>query len=78
MRVRHEGEKFLQAPTKKGSLEGVSTYNLELDEHDVLDKKVKYITKTHHSESLLDCVHISIWGPAKTASLGGHRYCLFY
>ena len=39
MRVRHGGEKSLQAPAKKGSLEGASTCNLELDEHGVLDKK---------------------------------------
>ena len=75
MRVRHEGEKYLQAPTKKGSREGASTCNLKLGDHDILDKKeVKFSTTTHHSEGLLDCVHVSVWGPAKTASLGGHMY----
>ena len=43
--------------------------------HSVLDKKnMKFSTSTHRSEGLLDCVHVSVWGPAKTASLGGHRY----
>jgi len=75
MRVGDGGEKSLQAPAKKGSLEGASTCNLKLGEHDVLDKKkMKFSTTTHHSEGLLDCVHVCIWGPAKTASLGGHRY----
>jgi len=76
MRLGHRGEKSLQAPAKKGSLEGASTCNIELCGHDVLDKKtkVKFGTTTHRSEGLLDCVHVSIWGPAKTASLGGHRY----
>jgi len=75
MRVRHGGEKSLQAPAKKGSLEGATACNLELGEHSVLDKKkLKFSTNTHHSEGLLDCVHVSIWGPAKTASLGGQRY----
>ena len=72
----HGGEKSLQASTKKGSLEGASTCNMKLGGHSVLDKKtkVKFSTTTHHSEGLLNCVHVSIWGPAKTASLGGHRY----
>ena len=75
MRVEHGGEKSLQAPAKKGSLEGASTCNLEVGEHSILDKKkVKFSTTTHHSEGLLDCVHVSIWEPAKIASLGGRRY----
>ena len=60
MKVRHGGEKSLQAPAKKGSLEGAATYSLE-GEHNILDKKkVKFSTSTHHSESLLDCVHVSV------------------
>ena len=75
VRLRHGGEKSLQAPAKKGSLEGASTCNLKLGEHGVLNKKkVKFSTTTHQSEGLHDCVHVSVWGPAKTASLGGHRY----
>jgi len=49
MRLGHRGEKFLQAPAKKGSLEG-----------------------------LLDFIHVSIWGPAKAASLRGHRYFISF
>jgi len=72
MKVGHGGEKSLQAPAKKGSLKGATTCNLKLGEHGVLDKKkVKFSTTTHHSEGLLDCIHVSVWGPAKTASLGG-------
>ena len=56
-------------------MKGASICNMELGEHDVLDKKkVKFNTTTHRSEGLLDCVHISIWGPVRTASLRGHRY----
>ena len=74
MKVGHGGEKSLQAPAKKGSLEGAATCNL-VGEHGVLDKKkVKFSTSTHRSEGLLDCVHVRVWGPAKTTSLGGHRY----
>ena len=56
------------------SLEGAVTCELE-GGHSVLDKKkVRFSTSTHHNEGLLDCVHVCVWGPAKTASLGGHRY----
>jgi len=80
MRLRHTGEKSLQALTKKRSLEGAYTCNKELGGHGVLDKKtkVKFDTSTHRSEGLLDCVHVCIWGPAKTTSLEDHRYFLFY
>ena len=54
--------------------------NMKLGGHDILDKrtKVKFGTTTHHSEGLLDYVHVSIWRPAKTASLGGHRYIVSF
>ena len=46
MRLGHGGENSLQAPAKKGSLEGASTCNVELGEHGVLDKKkVKFSTR---------------------------------
>ena len=46
-------------------MEGTATYNL-VGEHNVLNKKkVKFSTTTHHSEGLLDCVHVSIWGPVR-------------
>ena len=74
VKVGHGGEKSLRAPAKKGSLEGAATCNLG-GEHSVLDKKkVKFSASTHHSEGLLDCVHVNIWEPAETVSLGGHRY----
>ena len=74
-KVEYGGKTFLRAPAKKGSLEGAATCNLE-GEHSVLDKKkkVKFSTGTYRLEGLLDCVHVSVWGPVKTASLGGHRY----
>jgi len=80
MSLGYTREKSLQAPTKKGSLEGVSTCNLELGGHGVLDKKtkVKFSITTYYSEGLLDYAHISIRGPVKTASLGGHRYFISF
>jgi len=59
MRLRHTGEKSLQALAKKGSLESASTCNMKLGGHGNLDKrKVKFGTSTHRSESLLDCIHV--------------------
>jgi len=73
MKVGHGGETSLQTPVKKGSLEGAATCNL-VGEHNALDKKVKFSTSTHRSEGLLDCVFVSVWGPAKTSSLGSPKY----
>jgi len=65
---------LLQAPTKKESLEVASTCNMGFGGLSVLDKKtkVKFSTTIHRADGLFDCVHVSIWGPFKTASLGGH------
>jgi len=61
MRLGHGREKSLQAPAKKGLLKGASICNLKLGEYDVLDKKkMKFSITAHHSEGLLDCVHVSI------------------
>ena len=51
------------------------TCNLKFGERCVLDKKtkVKFGIIIHSSEGLLDCVHVDIWGPTKTA-FGGHQY----
>ena len=76
MRLRYTGEKFLQALAKQGSVEAASTYNLESGGDGILDKtmKAKFSTITHCLEILLDYIHVSNWGSAKIASLGGHPY----
>jgi len=50
MRLGYEGFKYLQAPIKKGSLEGASTYNVKLGGHNVLDKNTGEIQ--HHYSPL--------------------------
>ena len=52
------------------------TCNLKFGERCVLDKKtkVKFDIIIHRSEGLLNCVHVDVWGPTKTASFGGHQY----
>jgi len=60
MRLRHGGEKSLQAPKKRDHWK--VHLPIELGGCDVLDKKtkVKFNTTTHYSKDLLDCVHVSI------------------
>jgi len=56
-------------------LGGALTCNLEACDSCVLDKKkVKFGTNTHHLHALLELVHVDVWGPTKTVSLGGHQY----
>jgi len=49
---------------------------LKIGGHGVLNKKtkVKFGTSTHRSKCLFDYIHINVWGPIKTASLGCHWY----
>jgi len=62
-RLWHEG--FGQVGMK-GSDQGVSTCDLEPRDICVLvKKKVKFSTIAHHLHSLLDCVHVDIWGPIR-------------
>ena len=79
MRLRHIGIDSLQALVKQRLLEGATICNLKFSERCVLNKKtkVKFDTAIHHVGGILDCIHIDIWGPTKTASLGGHWYFSF-
>ena len=57
------------------TLGGALTCHLEARDSCALDKKkVKFGTDTHHLHGLLELIHMDVWGPIKTASLGGHRY----
>ena len=80
MRREHVDLDFLRALAKQELLEGKLICNLKFGEHCVLDKKtkVKFDTITHHSEGLLDCIHIDFWDPTKTASLGDHKFFIFF
>jgi len=80
MRLGHTGEKSLQALAKKGLLKGTRTCKLEFCEHCVIGKKtkVKFDTTTHCTDGILDFVHTDIWGPTKTASIGGNHYFMTF
>ena len=66
---------FLRSVAKQRLLEGVLTCNLKFGECCVMNKKtkVKFRITTHRSEDFLDCIHVDVWGPTKTASLEGHQ-----
>ncbi|GMP53679.1 hypothetical protein CsSME_00019075 [Camellia sinensis var. sinensis] len=59
-----------------GLLKGAKTGKLEFCEHCVLGKqtRIKFGTAIHRTKGILDYVHTDVWGPSKTASLGGKHY----
>ena len=76
MRLGHAGEKSLQMLAMQGLLKGAKTYKLDFCEKCVLgkQKRVKFGTAIHNTEGILDYIHTDVWGPTKTASLGGKHY----
>ena len=76
MRFGHAGEKSLQTLAMQGLLKGAKTCKLDFCEQCVLGKQkwVKFGTAIHNTEGILDYIHTDVWGPTKTASLGGKHY----
>ena len=76
MRLGHAGEKSLQTLATQGLLKGAKICKLEFCEQCVLGKqtRVKFGTAIHNTEGILDYIHTDVWGPTKTASLGGRHY----
>ena len=76
MRLGRTGEKSMQALAKQRLLKGAKTCKLEFCEHCIIDKKtkVKFGTAIPCTEGILDYIHINVWGPTKTASLGRNHY----
>ena len=76
MRLGPAGEKSLQTLAMQGLLKGAKTCKLDFCKQCVLgkQKKVKFGTAIHNNEGILDYIHTHVWGPTKTASLGGKHY----
>ena len=76
MRLGHAGEKYLKTLAMQGLLKGAKTCKLDFCEQCVLgkQKRVKFGTAIHNTEGILDYIHTYVWGPTKTASLGGKHY----
>ena len=57
-------------------MKGAKTCKLDFCEQCVLgkQKRVKFGTVIHNTEGILDYIHTDVWGPTKTASLGGKHY----
>ena len=55
---------------------GFYTCKLDFCEQCVVGKikRVKFGTAIHNTEGILDYIHTDVWGPTKTASLGGKQY----
>ena len=76
MRLGHVGEKYLQTLAMQGLLKGAKTSKLDFYEQCVLGKKKRltFGTVIHNTEGILDYIYTDVWGPTKTASLGGKHY----
>ncbi|KAH9797006.1 hypothetical protein KPL71_005721 [Citrus sinensis] len=76
VRLGHAGEKSLQTLMRHGLLKDTKTCKLNFCEHCVVGKKtrVKFGTANHDTREILEYVHSDVWGPTKTASIGGSHY----
>ena len=76
MRLGHAEQKSLQMLTMQGLLKGAKTCKLSFCEQCVMgkQKRMKFDTAIHNTEGILDYIHTDVWGPTKTASLGGKHY----
>ena len=76
MRLGHASEKALQTLVKQSLLKGACSCKLEFYEHCIIGRqaRVKFGSAIHDTKGILDYVHSDIWGPTKTASLGGMYY----
>ena len=76
MGLGHTGEKSLKVLVKQELLKGARTYKLDFCEHFIIRKKtkVKIGIATHCTKRTLDYIHTDVWGPTKTASIGGKHF----
>ncbi|KAH9714714.1 Integrase catalytic domain-containing protein [Citrus sinensis] len=80
VRLGHAEEKSLQTLIRHGLLKGTKTCILNFCEHCVVGKKtrVKFGTANHDTREILEYVHSDVWGPTKTASIGGSHYFVIF
>ncbi|KAH9662850.1 hypothetical protein KPL70_019489 [Citrus sinensis] len=80
VRLGHAREKSLQTLMRHGLLKGTKTCKLNFCEHCVVGKKtrVKFGTANHDTREILEYVHSDVWGPTKTASIGGSHYFVIF
>ena len=79
-RLGHAGDKSFQTLAMQGLLKGAKTCKRDFCEQCVLgkQKRVKFGTAIHNTEGILDYIHTDVWGPTKTASLGGKHYFVIF
>ncbi|KAH9669164.1 Integrase catalytic domain-containing protein [Citrus sinensis] len=80
VRLGYAGEKSLQTLMRHKLLKGTKTYKLNFCEYCVVGKKirVKFGTANHDTREILEYVHSDVWGPTKTASIGGSHYFVIF
>jgi len=76
MRLGHMSERGLQALYKRSALSGIKYCKLDLCKFCIMDRrcKVAFSTSQHKTKSLLDLIHMGVWGSSPVTSIGGARY----
>ena len=72
----HASERALLTLVKRGLLKGAKTCKLEFCENCVMGKqrRLKFGTTIYNTKGIIDYVHLDVWGPTKSASMGGRHY----
>jgi hypothetical protein len=77
-RMRHIGEKGLQAMQKKGIVESFPKCGLEVNvcEHFIYGKKIRmrFPSRATRENVIIELVHSDVFGPVTVPSLGGSIY----
>ena len=75
-RLGYAGERALLIVVNRGLLKGLKIYKMEFCEYCVLGKqrRVKIGTMIYITKGILNYVHSYVWGPTKSASMGGRNY----
>ena len=76
IRLGHTDEKNQQVFAKKELLKGAKICKLEFYEHCIIGNKtkVKCGIAIHCTEEIFNYVHMNVWGPTKTTSLGSMHF----
>ncbi|KAH9696084.1 hypothetical protein KPL71_023037 [Citrus sinensis] len=76
VRLGHIRKKSLQTLMRHELLKDTKTCKLNFCEHYVVGKKirVKFGTANHDTREILEYVYSDVWGPTKTALIGGSHY----
>jgi transposase InsO family protein len=73
-------KKWLKVLIDRKSLPSLKFLNLNFCKYCVFEKQCrqKFKTRRHISKGILDYIHLNVWGPSLTVSLGGSSYFMIF